>query len=68
MTNKDIKSVQIIAEMDDGTHIIALSDDRALIAVIVSMCQFSRIDETQVSKIPLEEIIEKGGKNGKETN
>lgn len=61
MTSDDIKKVQIIAEMDDGTHIIALSDDRALIAVIVSMCQFSRIDEIQVSKIPLEEIIGKGG-------
>ena len=61
MTSDDIKNLQIIAELDDGTHIIALSDDRALIAVIVSMCQFSRIDKTQVSKIPLAEIIEKGG-------
>ena len=61
MTNKDIKSVQIIAEMGDGTHIIALSDNRMLIDVIVSMCQFHRIDETQIGEIPLEEIIMKGG-------
>lgn len=60
MTNKDIKSVQIIAEMDDGTHIIALSDNRMLIDVIVSLCQFQRIDETQISQVPLAEIIEKG--------
>ena len=61
MTNKDIKSVQIIAEMDDGTHIIALSDNRMLIDVIVSLCQFQRIDETQIGQVPLAEIIEKGG-------
>ena len=64
MTNKDIKSVQIIAELNDGTHIIALSDNRMLIDVIVSMCQFQRIDEKQIGEIPLEEIIEKGGNNG----
>ena len=64
MTNKDIKSVQIIAELNDGTHIIALSDNRMLIDVIVSMCQFQRIDEKQIGEIPLEEIFEKGGNNG----
>lgn len=63
MTNKDIKSVQIIAEMDDGTHIIALSDNRMLIDVIVSLCQFQRIDEKQIGEIPLAEIIEKGCNN-----
>lgn len=61
MTNKDIKSVQIIAEMDDGTHIITLSDNRMLIDVIVSLCQFHRIDETQIGQVPLAEIIMKGG-------
>ena len=60
MTNKDIKSVQIIAETDDGTHIIALSDNRMLIDVIVSMCQFQRIDETQIRQVPLEEILAAG--------
>lgn len=63
MTNKDIKSVQIIAELNDGTHIIALSDNRMLIDVIVSICQFQRIDETQIGQVPLAEIIEKGGNN-----
>lgn len=57
MTNNDIKSVQIIAEMDDGTHIIALSDNRMLIDVIISLCQFQRIDKTRVRKVPLEEIM-----------
>lgn len=61
MTNTDIKKVQILAELNDGTHIIALSDNCALIALIVSMCQFQRIDETQIDEIPLGEIIEKGG-------
>ena len=61
MTNNDIKSVQIIAEMDDGTHIIALSDNRMLIDVIVSLCQFQRIDEEKVCEVPLEEMIEIGG-------
>lgn len=60
MTNNDIKKIQIIAELNDGTHIIALSDNRMLIDVIVSMCQFQRIDETQIGEIPLEEIIMKG--------
>ena len=57
MTNNDIKKIQIIAELDDGTHIIALSDNRMLIDVIVSMCQFQRIDETQIRQVPLEEIL-----------
>ena len=61
MTNNDIKKIQIIAEMDDGTHIIALSDNRMLINVIVSLCQFHRIDEQKVCEVPLEEMIEKGG-------
>ena len=61
MTNNDIKKIQIIAEMDDGTHIIALSDNRMLIDVIVSLCQFQHIDETQIGQVPLSEIIEKGG-------
>ena len=60
MTNNDIKKIQIIAELNDGTHIIALSDNRMLIDVIVSLCQFQRIDETQISQFPLTEIIEKG--------
>lgn len=64
MTNNDIKKIQIIAELDDGTHIIALSDNRMLIDVIVSICQFQRIDETQIGQVPLAEIIEKGGNNG----
>lgn len=63
MTNNDIKKIQIIAELNDGTHIIALSDNRMLIDVIVSLCQFHRIDETQISQVPLAEIIEKGGNN-----
>lgn len=67
MTNNDIKKIQIIAELNDGTHIIALpSDNRMLIDVIVSFCQFQRIDETHVCKVPLEEIMAeinmKGGK------
>ena len=61
MTNNDIKKIQIIAELNDGTHIIALSDNRMLIDVIVSLFQFQRIDEIQVCEVPLEEIIEKGG-------
>ena len=63
MTSDNIKKVQIIAEVDDGTHIIALSDNRALIAVIISLCQFQRIDEKHIDEIPLEEIIEKGSEN-----
>ena len=64
MTNNDIKKIQIIAELNDGTHIIALSDNRILIDVIVSICQFHRIDETQIGEISLEGIIMKGGENG----
>lgn len=64
MTSDDIKNLQIIAEMDDGTHIIALSDNRMLIDVIASFCQFQHIDEKHIDEIPLEEIIEKGGENG----
>lgn len=57
MTNNDIKKIQIIAELNDGTHIIALSDNRMLIDVIVSLCQFQRIDDKKIRQVPLEEIL-----------
>lgn len=59
MTSRNIKKVQIIAEIDDGTHIIAISDNQMLIDEIVSLCQFQRIDETHINEIPLTEIIVK---------
>lgn len=63
MTSSNIKKVQIIAEIDDGTILISQSDKRALIAIIAELCQFQRIDKEKVCKLQLKQIIDKGGNN-----
>lgn len=62
MTSKNVKKVQILAELDNGEHILAVSDNSALIRFIVEFCQFIKIDKSAVGNVDVKEIT-KGGKN-----
>lgn len=62
MTSDNIKKVQILAELDNGEHILAVSDNSALIRFIVEFCQFIKIDEAKVDTFDIKDIIEKGNK------
>ena len=62
MTSDNIKKVQILAELDNGEHILAVSDNSILIKFIVEFCQFIKIDEAKVDTFDIKDIIEKGDK------
>ena len=60
MTSDNIKKVQILAELDNGEHILTVSDNSILIKFIVEFCQFIKIDEAKVDTFDIKDIIEKG--------
>ena len=59
MTSNNIKKVQILAELDNGEHILAVSDNSILIKFIVEFCKFFKIDEAKVDTFDIKDIIEK---------
>lgn len=62
MTSKNIKKVQILAELDNGEFVLAVSDSPILIRVIIEFCRFIKIDKSAVGNVDVKEIT-KGGKN-----
>ena len=58
MTSDNITSVQIIATMDDGSHIIAVSEDKILIKYIVTCCKFAKLREELFAQCSLKELVE----------
>lgn len=58
MTSDNIKKVQIIATIDDGSHIIAVSDDKILIQCIAAWCQFMKLKDELFEQCSLKELIE----------
>lgn len=56
MTNKNIKKVQILAELDNGEFVLAVSDNSILIRVIVELCKFIKIDKSAVGNVGVKEI------------
>ena len=58
MTSNNIEKVQIIAHIDDGTHLMAVSDDRVLIECIVAWCKFAKLKEELFAECSLKEITE----------
>ena len=57
MTNDDITKVQIIAECQDGHHLISVSDDKILIRCIVEWCKFMKLKEELFEQCSLKELI-----------
>ena len=58
MTSDDIKSVQIIATTKEGKHIMAVSDEKALIRYIVSCCKFAKLKDELFEQCSLKELID----------
>ena len=58
MTSNDIKSVQIIATTNDGKHIMAVSDEKALIWYIVASCKFAKLKDELFEQCSLKELME----------
>lgn len=60
MTSKNVKKVQILAELDNGEFLMAVSDSILLINFIVEFCKFIKIDKSAVGEVDVKEIT-KGG-------
>ena len=58
MTSNDIKSVQIIATLRDGKHLLAVSDKEPLIWHIAACCKFAKLKDELFEQCSLKEIME----------
>ena len=58
MTSNDIEKVQILATTKDGKHILAISDNKLLIRLIVGECQFMMLKDDIFEECSLKEILE----------
>ena len=58
MTSNDIKSVQSIATLRDGKHILAVSDEEPLIWHIAACCKFAKLKDELFEQCSLKEIME----------
>ena len=54
--------MQILAELDNGEFVLAVSDNSILIRFIVELCEFIRVDKSAVGNVDVKKIM-KGGKN-----
>lgn len=54
--------MQILAELDNGEFLMAVSDSIILINFIVEFCKFIKIDKSAVGNVDVKKIT-KGGKN-----
>lgn len=59
MTSDNITNVQIIAECDNGQHLISVSDNKMLIGLIIEFCKFERLKDELFEQCKLEELIKK---------
>lgn len=60
MTTNDIKDVQIIAKTHDGEYIISKTDDKIIINMLASFCQFVKLDKKLFTEYSLEELLVDG--------
>ena len=58
MTSDNIKNLQIIATLDDGQHIIAISDDKVLIRCVAEWCKFAKLKDELFEQCSLKELID----------
>jgi len=57
LTSRNIEKIQITATLDNGSHIMAVSDNKALIDIIVGTCKFVKLKDDIFEKCSLKEII-----------
>lgn len=58
MTSDNITKLQILATIDDGTHLMAITDDKILIRFAAELCQFVKIKEDLFEQCSLKELVE----------
>ena len=58
LTSRNIQKVQIIATLDDGKHILGVSDNPALIDLIAGPCKFVKLKADIFEQCSLKEIME----------
>lgn len=58
MTSDNITKLQIIATVDDGTHLMAVSDDKILIRFVTELCQFMKLKDDLFEECSLKELVE----------
>jgi hypothetical protein len=58
MTSDNITKLQILATMDDGTHLMAITDDKILIRFVAELCQFVKLKEDLFEQCSLKELVE----------
>ena len=58
MTSDNIIKLQILATMGDGTHLMAITDDKILIRFVGELCQFVRLKEDLFDQCSLKELVE----------
>ena len=57
MTSDNITKLQILATMDDGTHLMAITDDKILIRFAAELCQFAKLKEDLFEQCSLKELV-----------
>lgn len=58
MTSDNITKLQILATIDDGTHLMAITDDKILIRFVAELCQFVKLKEDLFEQCSLKELVE----------
>lgn len=58
LTSDNIKKVQIIATLDDGTHLMAVSEDKFLIKTAVVTCKFAKLRDDLFTECSLKELMD----------
>ena len=56
LTSRNIEKIQITATLDNGSHIMAVSDNKALIDIIVKTCKFVKLNDDIFEQCSLKEI------------
>ena len=59
MTTDDIKSTQIMLTTKDGEVLVGTISDPVLLRMIASYVKFVKVDESLITELPLNELIEK---------
>ena len=59
LTSDNVKKVQILATLDSGQNIMAISEDKFLIKLIVQECKFVKLKDGVVGECSIRELIEK---------
>lgn len=59
LTSRNIDKIQILATMNDGSHLMTVSDNKALIDIIVGTCKFVKLKDDIFEQCSLKEIIDK---------